>query len=248
MAILICAAEASAGINLKSAPQLWVYSTRGDIASVQALVMSNAFDKKVLGRALFHTLRRGEGDDPATSLRIARMLLSYGADVNYTALNGQTPLIVAASTGNTDAVVLLLQNGADPQAVDWRQKTALDYATSSQAPGPLISALKYPPEPKPVEKASQDNEPKINNMDLALEGREVLVTYDLVSPFPVCVALVGSTNKGASNNMRITGEKGDVGKVAPGVGKKISWNFANEYPKGFGDIDVLIDVIIEPCK
>lgn len=41
-------------------------------------------------------------------------LISQGADVNYSTMQGNTPLTFAISAGNMDILKLLLQNGADP--------------------------------------------------------------------------------------------------------------------------------------
>lgn len=58
-------------------------------------------------------------------------LILDGADVNARNANGTTPLMYAKthafSTGKTDIIELLLENGADPDQKDGHGKTAADY-------------------------------------------------------------------------------------------------------------------------
>lgn len=61
--------------------------------------------------------------------QIVRLLLERGADPNGASLrNGTTPLMHAASLQNHAAVVMLMDAGADVQAVDRCARTAKDYA------------------------------------------------------------------------------------------------------------------------
>lgn len=48
------------------------------------------------------------------AIDIVESLIAQGADVNYSTMQGNTPLTFAISVGNMDILKLLLQNGADP--------------------------------------------------------------------------------------------------------------------------------------
>ena len=84
---------------------------------------------------------------------VVEALLAYGADVNArwcvsvqigkaaeyakappecTQPAGVTPLMFAASVGNSDIVSLLLKRAADRDAQDWAFKVPLDYALAVQ--------------------------------------------------------------------------------------------------------------------
>jgi len=61
-------------------------------------------------------------------LDVVRVLLANKADVNITADNGYTPLMVAAHTGNVEIVKLLLENDADKALKNAKGCTAHDLA------------------------------------------------------------------------------------------------------------------------
>jgi hypothetical protein len=180
-------------------------------------------------------------------LNILKLFLSYGADANYRALNGQTPLMAAVLAKNVDAVRLLLENGADMAIRDMANKTASDYAASTSGAEITLTVLNNPPSQRIIERARI--EPKILNLDLSMEKTSVFMNFDLVAEGPVCVKVIGSLNKGVSYDMKFTGATGDVGfNIAPGEGKKIVWNSILDYPRGFSEVDALIDVVAEKCK
>jgi uncharacterized protein len=56
-------------------------------------------------------------------------LIAYGANVNYRDSYKSTPLMYAASMGQSNAVAMLLGAGADPNARDMWHSTALMYAS-----------------------------------------------------------------------------------------------------------------------
>jgi len=60
----------------------------------------------------------------------AKVLLSYGAEVDSRAEDGHTPLMFAASKGNTKLVALLLKSGADPTLTNKSGVTATFLATA----------------------------------------------------------------------------------------------------------------------
>lgn len=245
--ILFLAAPALAEINLKPGPQLWVYSAKGDIESVRSMVEYNSMDKEVLGRAMYHTLRRGQGVSAEDTVSILRLMISHGADVNYKTMNGQTPLMAAVIAKNIEAARLLLENGADSGIVDHRSKKAADYASGPGAKD-LVAAINNPPPLKKLEVVKPDLSPKILNLDLTPQGQTVAMTFDLVAPGPTCVRIIGSMDKGATYGMKFRGAKGDLGRnVIPGSGKKILWNSAMDYPDGIADLDIILDVVAEKC-
>ncbi|KAG8233086.1 hypothetical protein J437_LFUL013086 [Ladona fulva] len=78
-----------------------------------------------LGQQLHASVRTANLE---TSLR----LLSLGADPNYYhEVKGNTPLHVAAASGQASQVELLVVYGADPGAVDCNGRTPIDYAWST---------------------------------------------------------------------------------------------------------------------
>ena len=56
------------------------------------------------------------------------LLLDHGAKIDAQGVENTTPLMLAAQTGNTGAVRLLLKRGANRKLKSSEGKTALDYA------------------------------------------------------------------------------------------------------------------------
>jgi uncharacterized protein len=68
------------------------------------------------------------------NLDVLKWLLQHGANITLTNVQGRTPLFWAIVAGSTNAVVVLLQHGADPTLKDYREKNALDQATEILRP------------------------------------------------------------------------------------------------------------------
>jgi ankyrin repeat protein len=64
-------------------------------------------------------------------MRVARVLLDRGADVDRMGYPWQSPLLKAIKQNFTEMVVLLMERGANPSVVGGfqRSETALSYAT-----------------------------------------------------------------------------------------------------------------------
>lgn len=60
--------------------------------------------------------------------KLVELLLSQGADLEAEALNGSTPLMLAAQTGPEATIDLLLRRGADPKRRNQRELQAVDFA------------------------------------------------------------------------------------------------------------------------
>ncbi|HEV2474344.1 MAG TPA: ankyrin repeat domain-containing protein [Chthonomonadales bacterium] len=73
-------------------------------------------------------MHRGRNVDPG--LRIAKALLDYGADVDGRDYIGDTPLMFAASNGDTNMVRLLLDHRADVNARGFSGVTAISNAAA----------------------------------------------------------------------------------------------------------------------
>lgn len=238
-----------AKFTLKPAPQLWVYAAKLDVPSAQKLVQTYPLEPETLGRALFNSLRRGDQGGSDNQVAIARLLLTHGADPNYTALNGQTLLMVAAAAHDERVVRLLLENGANPDIEDARRLTAVDYAKSRPgSPDAVISLLRRPPPLNPLRAKAAQAKPEVQNVNMFDEDNLITFTFDLAAEGPVCVRLIGSLDGGATYGMQFVSVSGDAGtRIAPGKGKRIVWDSERDYPAGFGDANVIVDVIAEAC-
>ncbi len=245
---LLISSTVFAGIKLKPGPQLWVYSTASDLGSVKQLIVENAFDSKALGRALFHLLRRGTKNGGAEQIKLAGLLIANGADVNFSAMNGKNTLMVAAKRKDIKAVRLLLENGAKNELVDGNGKNAIAHARSAGSNTAVVDLLTNPPKANPLEVVQKVVPPKIADMDLYMEGEDVIIDYSLVATVSACIKIIGSTDGGTNFDMVFKSVSGDIGEpIEPGEGKRIVWEVLNDYPRGIDDLDVVLDLIATRC-
>ncbi|MBY0355181.1 MAG: ankyrin repeat domain-containing protein [Rickettsiales bacterium] len=68
------------------------------------------------------------------SLNDMRALVASGADIHAGSERGENYVVIAARSGQTDALRWLLQSGASAQATDLQGNTALHYATARNQP------------------------------------------------------------------------------------------------------------------
>jgi ankyrin repeat protein len=76
-----------------------------------------------------------------------KVLLDNGAEVDFRASDGRTPLILAAGKGNKDIVELLLQSGADASLTDQAGQTAQSVA-AAKGFNDIAELLKHAPAPR----------------------------------------------------------------------------------------------------
>ena len=75
--------------------------------------------------ALMHAVHNPFGLSRGNRVRMARMLIDYGANVNATSSSGRTPLIIASEKDQLWAIDLLLDFGADKELCNSSGATAL---------------------------------------------------------------------------------------------------------------------------
>lgn len=97
---------------------------KGDEETVSSLLAQgvdvNAREESGRGRtALMRACRHGQ-------VRVAELLLSYGAEVDSQDLHGDTALAYAGSNGYPELVTLLLEQGADPELKNKAGRTVLE--------------------------------------------------------------------------------------------------------------------------
>ena len=62
---------------------------------------------------------------------LGKALLAAGASINIKTTDGQTPLILATRNSKNDFTAMLIEKGADVNAVDNEQHSALYYASEA---------------------------------------------------------------------------------------------------------------------
>ena len=72
---------------------------------------------------------------------MCRLLVDHGADVNATAQDGTTPLMLAAQNLKSDLVAYLLEKGADPKRKDAKGRNAFAYASAAKVEDYMLKSM-----------------------------------------------------------------------------------------------------------
>lgn len=76
-------------------------------------------------------------------LKIVKLLIAHGAEVDSRDTLGETPLMRAVSQGSDALAELLLERGADPNAVSWNGETPLHRAVQKRRLALLPTLLSF---------------------------------------------------------------------------------------------------------
>jgi uncharacterized protein len=63
------------------------------------------------------------------ALKVISLLIKFGANVDFMDIEGVTPLMLSAQTGDIELIQLLIQSGAKTEILDVEGKTFMDYAS-----------------------------------------------------------------------------------------------------------------------
>lgn len=107
---------------------LMIASIEGNLPMVKTLVLQNHARIDHIGwTPLHYACTRGH-------LEVAQFLVTNGADVNASSINGSTPLMMAVQSGNEELIKYLLDKGADLQQRNTQGFTAIDIAQIYEKP------------------------------------------------------------------------------------------------------------------
>lgn len=110
--------------NAQDESPLMLAAIKGHIEAVKALIARDA-DVNKPGWTALHYAASGTTPEHA---RIIALLLENHAYIDAASPNGTTPLMMAAQYGTSDAVQLLLDEGADPSLKNQLGLSATDFA------------------------------------------------------------------------------------------------------------------------
>lgn len=160
---------------------------RGDVATLAGMLEKNPALVSIRGDTEMLPLSavavRYPGNE-SVDTHMAELLLAAGADVNArTPYSQRTSLHEAAAAGKEGLVILLLNNGADPNVRDWKGLTPLDLALEfgrreigellrSRGANPDIASLAALGDTKSIAALLVRNPSLVNARDL--EGRPLL--------------------------------------------------------------------------
>jgi len=110
--------------NAKDESPLMMAAIKGNVEAVKALIARDADVNKTGWTPLHYAASAGSPQHAA----IISLLLENHAYIDAASPNGTTPLMMAAHYGSTEAVQLLLDEGADPTLKNQLGLTAADFA------------------------------------------------------------------------------------------------------------------------
>lgn len=108
-------------VNVNNETPLMYLAVVGQTARAQALIQRGAQVNRLGWTALHYAASKAHLDT-------ARLLIANQAIINAPGPDGTTPLMMAAYSGSTAMVQLLLDAGADATTVNLKQQTAADWA------------------------------------------------------------------------------------------------------------------------
>ena len=103
-----------------TALKLAAFHGRADVVEI----LAERVDQDLLDQALLVASFQGD-------TAVIDQLINHGAYINTRSPENMTPLMISAQAGNEDAVKLLLQNQANPYALDDSERTAADLASAA---------------------------------------------------------------------------------------------------------------------
>ncbi|PLX44812.1 MAG: hypothetical protein C0609_04860 [Deltaproteobacteria bacterium] len=227
----------SSGMALVPKQELLSQIKEGSAHDAENLLKKHSFDSDLLGMALHKTIKC-DGFTPEERLRLMRMLINEGADIEYRDPSGATPLIISAKSDLAEESVFLLEKGALREATDNSAKSALDHAIERfGSESPVAKALTPAP---------QFNVPIVDNITLMMKKGHVYITYDLSGTEKACISLEGSLDGGKSYGMRFDHVAGDIGSdVKAKRGNLIIWKVKADYPEGLNGSEIIMDVVAD---
>ncbi len=110
--------------NAKDESPLMMAAIKGDVEAVKALIARDADVNKTGWTPLHYAASAGSPQHAV----IISLLLENHAYIDAASPNGTTPLMMAAHYGSTEALQLLLDEGADPTLKNQLGLTAADFA------------------------------------------------------------------------------------------------------------------------
>ena len=110
--------------NVQDESPLMIAAIKGNVDAVKALIAREADVNKTGWTPLHYAASAGS----EKHVRIIALLLENHAYIDAASPNGTTPLMMAAHYGSSDAVQLLLDEGADPLLKNQLGLTATDFA------------------------------------------------------------------------------------------------------------------------
>ena len=141
-----------------------------------------------------------------------KALLDNGAEVDFRASDGRTPLILAAGKGNRDIVELLLQVGADASLTDQAGQTAQAVA-AAKGFNDIAELLRHAPAPSgtPVAVASPGASPEATSP--ASSGTSPGISDADILKMPTPAGSASSTSPGPTPVANIAGGSSVTGKI-----------------------------------
>jgi uncharacterized protein len=141
-----------------------------------------------------------------------KALLDNGAEVDFRASDGRTPLILAAGKGNRDIVELLLQAGADASLTDQAGQTAQAVA-AAKGFNDIAELLRHAPAPSgtPVAVASPSASPEATSP--ASSGTSPSISDADILKMPTPTGSTPSTSPGPTPVANVAGGSSVTGKI-----------------------------------
>ena len=117
------------------------------------------------------------------ALEAVRLLVSWGADVNFQNKEGYTPLMLATDRGHYEVCKVLLENGANPNIKNFRGQDSITFAVKNMNPQIIMLFEDYDIDIESIKQYIVNNDEQKYAVEISEKLEQILQTKEKILEF-----------------------------------------------------------------